>query len=62
MPASLKQESAVDASGGRRGCWLASVGGRRKMVVVEVIVVEAHCYICCTFGVIVTDGAMYTGV
>ena len=32
------------------------------MVVVEVIVVEAHCYICCTFGVIVTDGAMYTGV
>ena len=52
----------MDASGGRRGCWLANVGGRRKMVVVEVIVVEAHCYICCTFGVIVTDGAMYTGV
>ena len=56
----MKPVSAADAPAGRRGCWLARVGGRRVMVVVEGMVVATDCCNWCMYGVSATDGAVYT--
>ena len=54
--------SAADAPGGRGGCWLTIVGGRRVTAAVEGGVAKADCCICCMYGVREKDDAMYSCV